>query len=216
MGFKNQIGLFNQPEAVFIYTNFLASLPQRELSSGFAEVIKHYLIADKHAFMETRRLYLNIRENDWPEVVKKNVEIKSHIVDQDPTEQGVRKALNFGHTIGHAVESWFLTDANHFLLHGEAVAVGMITESYLSLKKGLLTPDELHLINEVILRYFKLPVIASASFGKITELIKQDKKNEKELVLFTLLNGIGNYSINNTVEEELIKESLNYYNSLLK
>ncbi len=216
MGFKNQIGLFNQPEAVFIYTNFLASLPQRELSSGFAEVIKHYLIADKHAFMETRRLYLNIRENDWPEVVKKNVQIKSHIVDQDPTEQGVRKALNFGHTIGHAVESWFLTDANHFLLHGEAVAVGMITESYLSLKKGLLTPDELHLINEVILRYFKLPVIASASFGKITELIKQDKKNEKELVLFTLLNGIGNYSINNTVEEELIKESLNYYNSLLK
>jgi 3-dehydroquinate synthase len=216
MGFKNQVGVFNQPVAIFIYSAFLATLPQRELTSGFAEVIKHYLVADKNAFEETRRQYLNIRGNNWPELVKKNTQIKAHIVAEDPQEQGIRKALNFGHTIGHAIESWFLTDANHFLLHGEAVAVGMIAESYISFKKGLLTIDELHRITEVILRYFKLPVIASAANGKITELIRHDKKNEKDTVQFTLLQGIGNYSINNAVEEELIKESLNYYNSLLK
>jgi 3-dehydroquinate synthase len=215
MNFKNQLGVFNEPEAVFIYTSFLNTLQQRELSSGFAEVMKHYLVADKDAFDKTLHLYQKLREINWPEVVKKNIEIKTAITTQDPFENGARKSLNFGHTIGHAVESWFLT-GDHHLLHGEAVALGMITESYISLKKELITANELNRITEVILRYFKLPLIAPAVHAKIIGLIKQDKKSELGVSRFTLLRGIGNYSVNNIVEEELIKESLNYYNSLLK
>jgi 3-dehydroquinate synthase len=216
MGFKNQVGLFSQPEAVFVYTDFLATLPQRELTSGFAEVIKHYLIADKDAFEDVYRSSLNIRDYNWPHVVKKNVGIKLNIVEQDPEESGIRKALNFGHTIGHAIESCFLPNEKNYLLHGEAIAAGIITESYISLKKGFLATEEQTKINEVILKYFKLPPIEVTAHAEILKLVKQDKKNENDVTQFTLLNGTGNYCINNTVEEELIKESLNYYNSLLE
>lgn len=216
MGFKNQIGLFQEPDAVFIYTAFLETLPQRQLISGFAEVIKHYLIADKEAFNEIATSPLGIRNYHWVDVVKKSVKIKSGIVEQDPQEQGVRKALNFGHTIGHAIESRLLSDEDHYLLHGEAVAAGMITESYLSFKKGYLNKEELAQIQNTLLTHFTLPIIETEAMAHILALIKQDKKNEKDTTRFTLLQGIGNYSINNTVEEGLLLESLNYYNSLHK
>lgn len=215
MGFKNQIGLFSRAEAVFIYPEFLATLPEREVNSGFAEVIKHYLIADRQAFEDILHSGLNIRDYNWTETVKKSIQIKSAIVEKDPNEQGIRKALNFGHTIGHAVESHFLDNEEFHLLHGEAVAVGLITESYLSFKKGLLTNDELTRINDVVLKYFNLPHIEAPAQAEILMLIKQDKKNEKHTTQFTLLQGIGNCSINNAIEEGLISESLNYYNSLL-
>ncbi len=216
MGFKNQVGLFSEPEAVFVYPVFLDTLSQRELTSGYAEVIKHYLIADKEGFESIRRSSSDIRQHNWLVEVKKNIEIKSNIVEKDPHEMGIRKALNFGHTIGHAIESYYLTDMEHYLLHGEAIAAGMITESFISLKKELLTLAELEQISKVILNYFDLPVIETDAQNKIAELIKQDKKNERKTPQFTLLSGIGNYAINITVEEETITESFNYYNSLLR
>ena len=216
MGFKNQLGLFTEPEAVFICPVFLKTLPQRELTSGFAEVIKHYFIADRDAFEHISHSLSNIRQFNWVELVKKNIAIKTNIVLQDPHEKGIRKALNFGHTIGHAIESWFLPDTGKRLLHGEAVAAGMASESYISYKKGLLTEAELQLILKVILHYFKLPLITEDAISGILRLVKQDKKNEHNATQFTLLQGIGNYCINNNVEEELIKESLNYTNPLLK
>ena len=216
MGFKNQIGLFNQPEAVFIDPVFLKTLPERELISGFAEVIKHYLIADKDAFNQIRNSKFEIHNLNWVELIEKNIKIKTAIVNQDPSENGARKALNFGHTIGHAVESIFLNNKERQLMHGEAVAVGMITESFISMKKELLSAEELEWINDVILHYFDLPNINSFDLPNLLSFIKQDKKNVKQQTQFSLLNGIGNYSIDNSVEEEQILESLNYYNSLLE
>lgn len=214
MRYKNQIGLFNEPEAVFIYTDFLETLPERELRSGFAEVIKHYLIADKDAFEEVRSQKSEVSSIKWDTVVRKNVAIKQQIVEQDPTEQSIRKALNFGHTVGHALESFFLNEKQQKLLHGEAVAIGMVCESFISYRKGLLKDHELQQIAEVVLQYFNHTYIAEQHFKSITKLIAQDKKNEADETCFTLLSGIGSYTINQLVEKDLIRESLVYFNSL--
>lgn len=221
-GFKNQIGLFNQPEAVFIHTEFLKTLTERELLSGFAEVIKHYLIADTDAFkqLETHKPQPTsslgrLSTLDWNSVVERNVNIKSFIVEQDPHEKGIRKALNFGHTVGHAIETFFLKGDSEKLLHGEAIAAGMICESFISEKLNLITALELVSISKLLVYYFKLPSIPESSFDEILQLIKQDKKNKANQFQFTLLKGIGNYSINNSVEESVVVESLNYYNHLV-
>lgn len=211
-GFKNQIGLFNEAEAIFINTTFLKTLPERELLSGFAEVLKHYLIAGPIAFNRLLNELPQLSTLNWNEEVEQNVNIKSLIVEKDPLEQSNRKALNFGHTIGHAVESYFLNTSAEKLLHGEAVAIGLICESYLSQKLGFLTSEDLSAVTLVVLHYFKLPAIPENSFANLLELIKQDKKNSLGKNRFTLLQGIGNYSINNSVEETVIIESLKYYN----
>ncbi len=214
-GFKNQIGLFNQPEAVFIYTPFLKTLNERELLSGFAEVIKHYLIADADAFKQLETLNLKSETADWNSIVERNVNIKSFIVEQDPHEKGIRKVLNFGHTVGHAIETYFLKSNNKKLLHGEAIAAGMIYESFISEKLNLITALELVSISKLLVHYFKLPPVPESSFDEILQLMKQDKKNKANQFQFTLLKGIGNYSINNSVEESVVVESLNYYNRIV-
>jgi 3-dehydroquinate synthase len=214
MGFKNQIGLFNEPESVFIYTGFLQTLPERELRAGFAEVLKHYLIADKNAFKEIGNQKIKISNWNWEKTVKQNVAIKQQIVAQDPMEQSTRKALNFGHTVGHALESFFLNDKNRKLLHGEAIAIGMICESYISFKKELLSNTELQQVTEVIKHYFGKTNIPQQYFNNIVKLTEQDKKNELGETRFTLLKGIGHYTINEQVEKDLICESLVYFNSL--
>lgn len=214
-GLKNQIGLFHEPAQVLIDTSFLQTLPQRELLSGFAEVLKHYLIANADAFHAIASEAKNIEQFNWQDVVPRNIAIKQSIVDVDPFEQGVRKALNFGHTIGHAVESLMLQEGNEKLLHGEAVAIGMIAESYISASLGLISDGELTLISKTILRYFKLPYIAERHFEDILKLIGNDKKNSNKQNRFSLLKGIGNYSIDNYVEDALTTESLKYYNAQL-
>lgn len=216
MGLKNQLGVFKEPEAVFIYTDFLSTLPEREILSGFAEIMKHYLIADKAAFNELAVQRPAMTNVSWDGVVIKNIRIKTDIVTQDPEEQNVRAALNFGHTIGHAVESLFLQSNGQKLLHGEAVALGMICESFCSMRKGMLVSEELDLIIDTILHYFDLPFIPDTSFEGLLALMKQDKKNENNGYQFTLLKGTGNFSVNHSVEQELIVESLNYYNSMLE
>ncbi|MCX6199976.1 MAG: 3-dehydroquinate synthase [Bacteroidetes bacterium] len=221
-GFKNQIGLFHQPEAVFIHTPFLKTLKERELLSGFAEVIKHYLIADKTAFNQLETLKPQPASSagrlttfDWNSIVKRNVNIKSFFVEHDPREKHIRKALNFGHTVGHAIETYFLKLGNEKLLHGEAIAIGMICESFLSEKMNLITALELVSVSTLLLDYFKLPSVPESSFDQILKLMKQDKKNKDNQFQFTLLKGIGNYSIDNSVEESMLIESLNYYNCLV-
>lgn len=215
MGYKNQIGLFAEPEAVLVYPSFLHTLPHRELISGFAEIIKHYLIADADAFGELFRNLQPLSKFEWLDVVKKSIDVKSNIVAQDPHEKGVRKALNFGHTIGHAAESYFLKTEHQKLLHGEAVAIGIVCESFISRQQNQLAASVLDNIVKVILHYFKLPPLPPFDFHELLQLIKQDKKSEIQQNRFTLLNGIGNYSINNFVEEDVILDSMNYYNSLL-
>jgi 3-dehydroquinate synthase len=221
MGFKNQIGLFNDPAAVFIHSNFLKTLADRELLAGFAEVIKHYLIADKDAFNEIGKLLApktaiadKIRKMDLDALVEKNVLIKSKIVSKDKFETGERKALNFGHTIGHALETYFLKHGGD-VLHGEAVAIGIICEGWISLQNKAIQRSEYLAILQLIGAVFpELPAFKKQSIPAILRLIGQDKKSADAKNQFTLLQGIGNFSINNFVEESLIIQSLQYYSEL--
>lgn len=207
---KNLVGTIDFNHETWICPEFLHSLPERELKSGFAEIIKHYLIADAKGFQFISDSEFGLGSLTWFETIKKAVAVKQSFVEQDPHEKSIRKALNFGHTIGHAVES-VLLNTDIPLLHGEAVAIGMICESYISQKKNLLSSEDLQEISEFIFSNFALPKIEKTAH--ILEFVKHDKKNTDTLN-FALLNGIGNFKIDVAVEEELIISSLNYYNGL--
>jgi 3-dehydroquinate synthase len=211
---KNEVGVFNTPKAVFIYPDFLKTLSRREMMSGFAEVVKHGLIADKS--------YWNYLQNAnaadgsvWYEMIERSVDIKNNIVKADPLEKNIRKALNFGHTIGHAVESYFLESSSKSLLHGEAIAIGMIAEAYLSYRKNFLSEAELVEIQQFILSRFGHVEIDLFADHRLFELMKKDKKNTNGELNFTLLNGIGGYVINQVIDVSLVKEALAYYRNPL-
>jgi 3-dehydroquinate synthase len=199
---KNQVGTINVPEMVLIGTNYLETLPQNEMRSGLAEMLKHGLIADK-AYWEQFIDLSQIDFADFDDLIYGSVTIKNSIVMQDPTENGIRKALNFGHTLGHAIESHFL-ETGRPILHGEAIAAGMIMESYLSLGKKLVSDDEYKSIKTTIKNIFEDLDFTENDIAAILELLIHDKKNEYGSVMFALLDGIGKISINQTVDNELI------------
>ncbi len=209
-GFKNNIGLFNEPQFVFCDRSMLETLPQRELISGVGEVLKHALIADKTYWGAL--VSISINKWDWNDIILRSINIKNNIVLNDPFEKNERKKLNFGHTIGHAIESNFLEHKDS-ILHGEAVAIGLICESYVSYLKKLIKEEELIKISEVVLSLFKLPKI-KLEHNQLLELMLQDKKNENNTINFTLLNGIGDSIINQTATTEEIIKSLDYYQSI--
>ncbi len=210
--FKNHIGVFCAPERVLIYPPFLQTLPPREVRSGFAEVLKHALIADASAWQRLRDVPLS--EQAWETVIPESVQIKHKVVTADPTEKGLRKILNFGHTIGHAVESFLLTQPERKVLHGEAIAVGMICEAYLSTKVAGLAANALHEITHTLLNlYGKVPLNPEED-SILLELMRQDKKNEAQEINFSLLNRVGEACFNQHVALELIRESLAYYRQL--
>ncbi len=205
---KNSIGLFKNPLAVIIWPPFLETLPARELRSGFAEVIKHSLIASKEQWIALQRIdHLNV-----PQAVnflEKSVLIKKNIVEADPFESGLRKVLNFGHTIGHALESYALK-TDEPLLHGEAIAAGMICESYLSLEKGLLRTD-LDQITQFLLKHYGKFDFETDIYPKLMTLMQQDKKNETAEINFTMLKSPGEALFNQFASESEIIASLDYY-----
>ncbi len=209
--FKNQVGVFNEPVSVYCDANFLNSLPKNELISGYAEVLKHGLIKDANYWrycVETGWESL-----DWDKVIYESVLIKNQIVMNDPKEKGERKLLNFGHTIGHAIETWMLNN-NQPILHGEGVAIGMICESYLSSKVVGMSTGELEQVSAGILKLFPKIELPEAHFVELLELMKNDKKNNSDEINFTMLKGIGEGVFDNTSNAELIIESLNYYQGL--
>jgi len=212
LGYKNQIGTFVFPKAVFINPDFLKTLSKRELVSGFAEVIKHGLIADKNYWekIQASSPALLLKEKG-EEIISHSIEIKNNIVSADPYENGLRKALNFGHTIGHAVESASLKTKKP-LLHGEAIAIGMICESYLSRKVLGLKTEELNEISSFIISVFN-PKQIKLPIKNLIGLMKQDKKNKDSEINFTLLSSIGKAEINNSCGEELISEAIQFFNS---
>ncbi len=209
---KNSIGLFADPVAVWIDPAFLRTLPRRELRSGFAEVIKHALIASPEQWAEVRR-HPTLEGIDWADLITRSVDIKRRIVLEDPFERGVRKALNFGHTIGHAIESYLLETADR-LFHGEAVAAGMIMEAWLSARLAGLPKSDLKDITRYLLRLYDHQPVPDDAFPELLALMRQDKKNEDHRINFTLLEGIGRPRVNATAEPELIEGALGYYNSL--
>lgn len=211
-GFKNHIGLFQEPEAVLIDPLFLDTLPEAELRSGYAEVVKHALIADSGHWKKL--LETNWQEQDWQQIINHSVAIKHRITTEDPTEKGLRKVLNFGHTVGHAVESYFLEPEHgeKKLLHGEAVAIGMICETYLSQQKSGLTNAAVKEICQYISNIWPFISIHEKAFELIMDLALQDKKNEKGVINCTLLSQIGEAVINRAINRNEIEKSLNWYN----
>ncbi len=209
--FKNHIGVFQNPLKVFLDAAFFSTLNPAELRSGYAEVIKHCLIRDGEKFEEiVQTPYADL---DLFGLTKHSVEIKSKVVLEDPKEQGLRKILNFGHTIGHAIESFYLENEDKKLLHGEAIAIGMICEAFLSTKKCTLSNKELFRIVKYILQIYASKPIAEEDFGGIISLTRQDKKNEGDQIKCSLLNNIGDCGFDIEINHEDIKSSMEYFNT---
>lgn len=210
---KNQIGVINVPKMVLIDTQYLETLSKDEMRSGLAEMLKHGLIYDKQYWEQ----FLDLKAidfADFDELIYRSVEIKNEIVTQDPTEKNIRKALNFGHTLGHAIESYFLeNDHKKSLLHGEAIAIGMILESFISLEKNLINQQEYNQIKSTIKAIYDDIVFDETDINPILELLIHDKKNEYGNIQFALIEGIGKIIINQSVENELILKSFEDYKS---
>ncbi|MDB4534144.1 3-dehydroquinate synthase [Vicingaceae bacterium] len=214
-GLKNVIGVFNEPKGVFIYPDFLKTLDKRQMLSGYAEALKHALIKDAAYWLELKDGMLSDSEN-WMNLITRSVIIKNDIVLNDPLEKGGRKLLNFGHTIGHAIESFSLDHDQYPLCHGEAIAVGMVCESYISYKSNKMTKSDLDEISSTLKSFYKSYDIVESNYHSYIELMGNDKKNEGGGINFTLLSKIGEGNINKEIESDLILESLNYYNLINK
>ena len=210
---KNQVGVFNYPKLILIDTSFLETLPKRELNSGFAEMIKHGLIFEKKYYEKLSELkYIDSRLSS--ELIYNSIKIKNEIVKNDPKEKNLRKILNFGHTLGHAIESHFLAKKkSKTLLHGEAISIGMILESYISHKILKMPYKQCLDIKKTINSKFEKIKITKEDSKSIINLIKFDKKNKYGKVFFVLLYEIGKSKIDIEVPKKTIIESLEYYKS---
>lgn len=209
-GFKNHLGVFNIPKSVLIDPVFLKTLPEREIRSGFAEIIKHCLIADGAKWEEIRQK--DFENQNWQDLIAHSVKIKQQVVDQDPTEKGLRKILNFGHTLGHAVETCFLNkQANQRLFHGEAIAVGMIMEAYLSFERKMIDQRTLTDIEEFLFATYGKIKIKPEDVEEIVGLTRQDKKNKGKDIRFSLLKGAGQCAFDIVVTASEMRKSIAYY-----
>lgn len=207
-GIKNAIGSFAQPQAVFIYPPFLNTLSERHFKNGMAEIFKIALVSDKKLWklLKTEKSSIDL-------IILKSVILKNKIVLKDPLDEGIRKTLNFGHTIGHAIESLFLAGPNE-LLHGEAIFIGMLMEAHLSWQKKMITKKDLTEITQVINLAFYSPAINDSAFEPMMALIANDKKSGQKKLLFSLLNGIGSSKYNIEITAAQIKKAFQFYNAI--
>ena len=209
-GLKNEIGVFNNAASVIISSDFLRSLDQKNLFSGYAEMLKHGLISDEENLDELLHFDLNIVDYDrLNSLVAKSVSIKERIVEEDPTEKGLRKALNLGHTAGHALESLAI-EQKRTVLHGYAVAWGLICELYLSVVKCNFPKDKLRQTVQFIREHYGDFPIDCKQYERLYEFMKHDKKNEGDSINFTLLGSIGDIRINQKATKEEIFEMLDF------
>lgn len=212
---KNMVGTFTSPEAVFIQPDFLATLDKRNYLSGLAEIVKHALIADMDYWEKIKLTQLSDFDQ-WCRLISKSVELKGRIVEKDYKESGLRKVLNFGHTIGHAMESYSFEKDNTPLLHGEAIAIGMICEAYISHKVCGLSRSSLDDITAYLHSAFNHYRVDPTDYHKLIEFMKHDKKRIGQAMNFALLNSIGNPVPEKEVGIEVIIDGLNYYHLLEK
>ena len=198
-GYKNIVGVFNQPEFVICDLNLLKTVPQKEILSGFAEIIKHGAIADKNLFIyleENRDRALALDLAVIEKLVHDSVIIKSKIVNQDEKEKGERRKLNFGHTFGHAIEK--ITKVRH----GEAVSAGMVLATELAVKKEALALKDSNRLADLLDKY-GLPVRLKFDSNEVLETLRMDKKREGDLIYFVLLSEIGNAYVEEIAIQEL-------------
>ena len=213
---KNQIGTIVQPQFVWINTVFLDTLPQTELDSGFAEMLKHGLIADETYWNKLIANYHYFNNPQQPKVlnlIKKSVEIKDQVIKADPYEKGWRKILNFGHTLGHAIETHFNYNKKQKLSHGHAVAVGMILAAYLSEKITGLSMIKAEKIKKSLQVIYPKLDFRTDDIRIITDLLNFDKKNERGKINFVLLEQIGKPVLDQQVPDKLIIETFDFYKS---
>ena len=209
-GLKNEIGVFNNARSVILDTVFLKTMDEENLLSGYAEMLKHGLISNEPMWAELMR-FSPLTSNLQPlaKMVADSVAVKQRIVLEDPTEQGIRKALNLGHTAGHAFESLALERKP--VLHGYAVAWGLIVELWLSCVKTGFPQDKMRQTVSFILEHYGRMTITCDDYPHLLELMHHDKKNTGSDINFTLLGGISDIRINQTASEEEIKEALDFY-----
>ncbi len=208
-GFKNHIGVFQLPKTVLVDPKFTATLPEDEKRSGFAEIIKHCLIRDVQQWDVIKKL--DWFENDFSQLVAHSIDIKKKVVEEDPKEKGLRKILNFGHTLGHAIETYLLDKGKRKILHGEAIAVGMIAEAFLSMKRGLISAQELEDIEIYLFETYGKVHFSANEIDTIISLTLQDKKNKGKEVLFSLLTGLGDCGYDIPVSKKEMKQALEFY-----
>jgi 3-dehydroquinate synthase len=201
---KNNIGTFTLPKAIFLDTTFLTTLPKIELDSGIAEVYKHSIIGDADLW---NYLKVNPKKLDLDYIVQSSKNLKLEIVNKDPFEKSIRKKLNFGHTIGHAIESYLL-DYNSPTLHGFAIAKGMIIESFISKKENLLSENYFHEIKTVLSNKFKPYLNFKIDSKSIIKLMLSDKKNTQNTINFSLPIKIGEVTINHELELKEVESYL--------
>lgn len=210
---KNQIGLFSNPEMVLIDTQFLKTVSEREIRSGLAEIIKYGLSYDEKIWNKIIQ-FNDLSVKNISTLIHRSIEIKNEVVTKDPKEKGLRKVLNFGHTLGHAIESYFLKSKNkENLTHGEAIAIGMITECFLSEKLLDFPTEKLNLVKNILTKIYGKTTILKQDYKEILELLIHDKKNIGGHVNFVLLSDYEKFKLDCKVEKELIIEALNFYNS---
>lgn len=209
-GLKNEIGVFNDAEFVLLDTNWLRTLDEENIRSGYAEMLKHGLIADDTMWAEL--INFNLAQPNLHQLafmLDKSVRIKERIVAEDPHEKGIRKALNLGHTFGHAFESWAMK--RQPVLHGYAVAFGLIAELYLATTQTDFPTERMRqTVNFIRAYYGSLPITCN-DYPELTELMHHDKKNHGNEINMTLLGGIGDIRIDQTITEEDIKEALDFF-----
>jgi len=210
---KNQIGIIQEPQQVVIDSQWLSTLPLEEVRSGFAEMLKHGLIADANYWGKLKGL-VNLTPEVLSPYIKPSVAVKSEVVQEDPYEKGLRKILNFGHTLGHAIESYFLvTPSKQRLLHGEAIAIGMVLEAYLSTECCGLSPEEAKEIKLVFQKFYPQVEIKEEDVDAILALLRHDKKNKAGRINFVLLTKIGIPAIDVQVPQELFQKAFDFYAS---
>ncbi len=211
MGIKNVIGTFRKPLTTIVYPAFLQTLPSKQLLSGYAEILKHALIASPLELQNVLSFDLEqFKIADFIEILERSISIKEYFVGQDPEEKNIRKALNFGHTIGHALESYFLSQ-NKELLHGYAVAYGMIGALYLSVNKLSMNKLVLQQIINFVKQYYGNITCPCKDYEQILSYLRHDKKNlTTNDFRFTLLRQVGNYQTNVSVSKDEVIESLDF------
>lgn len=205
MDVKNAVGLFSWPKHILVFTGFLDTLPEKELKSGFAEMLKHALIADVN-YWEALSHVSPIEGSQLAIFVKRSAEIKSEITQEDPNEHSVRKKLNYGHTIGHAIESFFLAKSEP-ITHGNAVGWGIILENRIANKLGVLNDEITEIIEKKILHLFgQVPQFSEQEVQLILEFVLNDKKNTTQGINISLISEIGKCSIDNPVSLVIIRQ----------
>lgn len=210
-GLKNEIGVFSDSRFVIINTQFLDTLDHDNICSGYAEMLKHGLISDERTWAELVTFNLDNPDlSQLQRMVADSIKVKERIVETDPHEHGIRKALNLGHTMGHAFESFAMRRGTP-ILHGYAVAYGMISELYMSARKTAFPTDRMHQTVRFIRENYGTFNITCDDYPTLIELMHHDKKNTAGIINFTLLGNVGDIRINLTATEEEIKEALDFF-----